>query len=126
MAKQDESLHYFANVGVNTYVSVQLSFLNDSEKRCTHAIARTFCPEFDYHTEVSCDLLQHRSSGETRSLAEELQEASAVFTLWNKDSHTGSVIMIVFAICVTTALRLLYPCSLFMFFDNRRKVHLQV
>lgn len=97
MAQQDERLQYFANVGVNTYVSVQLSFLNESARRCTHAVARTFCPDFDHHMDVSCDLLQQSSSGETRSLAEELQEASAVFTLWNQDSHTGSLI-IVFAI----------------------------
>lgn len=93
MAEQDESWHHLANVGVNTYVSVQLSFLNESERRCTHAVARTFCPDFDHHMEVSCDLLQHSSSGEAHSLAEELQEASAVFTLWNKDSHTGSTII---------------------------------
>lgn len=99
MAKQDESLNYFANVGMNTYVSVQLSFLNESERRCTHTVSRTFCPEFDFHMEVPCDLLQHSSSGESRSLAEDLQGASAVFTLWNRDSRTGSgVILLYFSI----------------------------
>lgn len=92
LAEQDESLQYFASVGVNAYVSVQLSFLDESELSCTRAVARSFCPEFDHHMEVPCDLLLHSSKGETRSLAEELQEASAVFTLWNRRSHTGSVI----------------------------------
>lgn len=126
MAKQDESLHYFANVGVNTYVSVQLSFLNKSERRCTHAVARTFCPEFDHHMEVSCDLLQPSSSGETRSLAEELQEASAVFTLWSKDSHTGSVIFLLFLPLSSPKCLVydIYESILYMFFANRRKVHL--
>ncbi|XP_029699383.1 C2 domain-containing protein 3 isoform X2 [Takifugu rubripes] len=89
VAEQDESLQYFASVGVNAYVSVQLSFLDESELSCTRAVARSFCPEFDHHMEVPCDLLLHSSKGETRSLAEELQEASAVFTLWNRGSRTG-------------------------------------
>lgn len=98
MAEQDESLNYFANVGVNAYVSVQLSFLDESEHRCTHAVARTFCPEFDHHMEFPCDLLLHSSNGETRSLAEELQEASALFTLWNSDSRAGSLIIVVISL----------------------------
>lgn len=97
-AEQDESLQHFASVGVNTCVSVQFSFLNESERRRTHPVARTFCPDFDHHTEISCGLLQQSSSGETRSLAEELQEASAVFTLWNQDGRTGSVIITIFII----------------------------
>lgn len=126
MAEQDESLHYLANVGVNTYVSVQLSFLNESERRCTHAVGRTFCPDFDHHMEVSCDLLQHSSSGETRSLAEELQEASAVLTLWNVDSHTGSVIILLYLPLASPKCLVvyIYQSILFLFFANRRKVHL--
>uniref|UniRef100_A0A3B4U809 C2 domain containing 3 centriole elongation regulator n=1 Tax=Seriola dumerili TaxID=41447 RepID=A0A3B4U809_SERDU len=86
LSEQDDRFSYFAGVGVNTYVTVQLSFLPESERRCTRIAARTFCPEFDHHMEVSCDLLVQRSSGETCSLAEQLEEASAVFTVWNKDS----------------------------------------
>lgn len=92
VAEQDERLQCFASVGVDAYVSVQLSFLDESELSCTRAVARSFCPEFDHHMEVPCDLLLHSSRGETRSLAEELQGASAVFTLWNRGSRTGSVI----------------------------------
>lgn len=92
VAEQDERLQCFASVGVDAYVSVQLSFLDESELSCTRAVARSFCPEFDHHMEVPCDLLPHSSRGETRSLAEELQGASAVFTLWNRGSRTGSVI----------------------------------
>lgn len=75
---------------MNSYVTVQLSFLPESERRCTRVAARSFCPEFDHHTEVSCDLLVQRSSGETCSLAEQLEEASAIFTVWNKDNRKGS------------------------------------
>ncbi|XP_056230704.1 C2 domain-containing protein 3 isoform X1 [Seriola aureovittata] len=87
LSEQDDRFSYFAGVGVNTYVTVQLSFLPESERRCTRTAARTFCPEFDHHMEVSCDLLVQRSSGETCSLAEQLEEASAVFTVWNRDSR---------------------------------------
>ncbi|KAM3616832.1 uncharacterized protein V6R79_024159 [Siganus canaliculatus] len=86
-SEQDEGLCYFASVGVNTYVTVQLSFLPERERRSTRVAAKTFSPEFDHHMEVSCDLLVQRSSGETCSLAEQLEEASAVFTIWNTDSR---------------------------------------
>ena len=90
ISEQDERFSYFADVGVNIYVTVQLSVLPESERRCTRTVARTFCPEFDHHMEMSCDLLVQRSSGETYSLAEQLEEASAVFTVWNRDNRKGS------------------------------------
>ncbi|KAM3875104.1 C2 domain-containing protein 3 [Diretmus argenteus] len=89
LSEQDERFQYYADVGVNAYVTVQLSFLPESERRCTRVVARTFCPEFDHHAEVPCDLQVQRSSGETCSLAELLEEASVVFTVWNRDSRKG-------------------------------------
>lgn len=89
ISEEDEKFSYFVDVGVNPYVTVQLSFLPESEKSCTRTAARSFCPEFDHHMEVSCDLLLHMSSGETCSLAEQLQQASAIFTVWNRESHKG-------------------------------------
>lgn len=89
ISEKDERFSYFASVGVNTYVTVQLSFLPESQRRSTRITARTFLPEFDNHMEVSCDLLVQRSTGETCSLAEQLEEASAVFTVWNKDNRKG-------------------------------------
>lgn len=89
LSEQDERFSYFAGVGVNVYVTVQLSFMHESERRSTRIAARTFCPEFDHHMEMSCNLLVQRSSGETCSLAEQLHEASAVFTVWNRDSRKG-------------------------------------
>lgn len=89
ISEEDQTFSYFVDVGVNPYVTVQLSFLPESEKRCTRTAARTFCPEFDHHMEVSCDLLLHMSSGETCSLAEQLEQASAVFTVWNRESPKG-------------------------------------
>ena len=89
VSEQDERFSYFASVGVNAYITIQLSFLPESERRSTRVAARTFCPDFDHHMEVSCDLLVQRSSGETCSLAEQLEEASAVFTVWNRESRKG-------------------------------------
>lgn len=78
-------------MGVNSYVSVRLSFLPDDEATCTRVAARTFCPEFDHHAEVRCDALVRKSGGEICSLAEQLAEAWAVFTVWNKDNRKGGV-----------------------------------
>ncbi|XP_028320437.1 C2 domain-containing protein 3 isoform X2 [Gouania willdenowi] len=87
LSQQVEGFSYFLSVGLNPFVSFQLSFLPDSERRCTRTSARTFCPEFDHHTELSCDLLAQGSSGETCSLAEQLEQASAIFTVWNRDNR---------------------------------------
>ena len=89
ISEQDEKFSCFVGLGVNPFVTVQLSFLPESERRCTRTAATTFCPEFDHHMEASCDLLLHMSSGETCSLAEQLEQASAVFTVWNRDNHKG-------------------------------------
>uniref|UniRef100_A0A8C2WW56 C2 domain containing 3 centriole elongation regulator n=1 Tax=Cyclopterus lumpus TaxID=8103 RepID=A0A8C2WW56_CYCLU len=99
LSDHDERFSYFASVGVNSYITVELPFLPESERRCTRIAARTFCPEFDHHMEVSCDLLFLRSSGETSSLAEQLEEllicvvifVSAVHTYKPKDVVLGTV-----------------------------------
>ncbi|CAL8362296.1 unnamed protein product [Merluccius merluccius] len=85
LTEKDERFRYFADVGPNSYVTAQLSFLPDGECRSTRVVARSFCPEFEHHAEVPCDLALQRSSGETCSLAEVLQQASALFTLWHRD-----------------------------------------
>ncbi|XP_020563815.1 C2 domain-containing protein 3 isoform X3 [Oryzias latipes] len=87
ISEHDESFSHYINAGMNPFVSVQLSFLPESEKQGSRSASRTFCPEFDLHVEAPCDLLLHMSSGETCSLAEQLEEATAVFTVWNRDNH---------------------------------------
>lgn len=82
-------LQYYSEVGVNSSVTMQLSFLPEKESRRTRVAARSFCPEFDHHTEFCCQLLVQRDSGESVSLAEVLQEAMAIFTISNIDRRKG-------------------------------------
>ncbi|XP_034024238.1 C2 domain-containing protein 3 isoform X2 [Thalassophryne amazonica] len=89
LSERDESLQYYALAGVNTYVTVQFSFLPERERRCTRIVAKTFCPEFDHNMEVSCDLLVQRKNTETCSLAEQLDEGFAIFTVWNRENPKG-------------------------------------
>lgn len=56
LSEQDETFQYYADVGVNVYVTAHLSFLPERERRSTRVAARTFCPEFDHHTEFPCEL----------------------------------------------------------------------
>lgn len=44
---------------------------------------------FEHYTEFCCPLLVQRDSGESMSLAEVLQEAMAIFTVYNRDRHEG-------------------------------------
>ncbi|XP_016432125.1 C2 domain-containing protein 3-like [Sinocyclocheilus rhinocerous] len=87
LADADSSLLYYSEVGLNSFITVQLSFLPDSEVRSTRVAARSFCPEFEHHAEFCCNLLVQRDSGESVSLAELLQEAVAVFTIYNRDTR---------------------------------------
>ncbi|XP_041919143.1 C2 domain-containing protein 3 [Alosa sapidissima] len=89
LASADPSLRYFADAGVNAYVSLRLSFLSESERVCTRVVAGTFCPEFSHQVEVPCSLLVQREGAITRSLAELLQDAEAVFTVHNRDHRKG-------------------------------------
>ncbi|RVE65068.1 hypothetical protein OJAV_G00131770 [Oryzias javanicus] len=86
ISEQDDRFSHFISTGMNPFVSVKLSFLPESEEQCSRSASRTFCPEFDLHMEAPCDLLLHMSGGETWSLAEQLEEATAVFTVWNRDN----------------------------------------
>ncbi|XP_026138444.1 C2 domain-containing protein 3-like [Carassius auratus] len=87
LADADSSLLYYSEVGLNSFITVQLSFLPDSEVRSTRVVARSFCPEFEHHAEFCCNLLVQRDSGESVSLAELLQGAVAVFTVYNRDTR---------------------------------------
>nr|XP_055052061.1 LOW QUALITY PROTEIN: C2 domain-containing protein 3 [Misgurnus anguillicaudatus] len=87
LADTDSSLQYYSDVGVNSFVTVQLSFLPESEVRSTRVAAKSFCPEFEHHAEFCCNLLVQRDSGESISLAELMQDAVAIFTIYNKDTR---------------------------------------
>ncbi|XP_053162073.1 C2 domain-containing protein 3 isoform X3 [Hemicordylus capensis] len=85
MAGKHPTLQYIAEVGVNTYVSVCLPFLPEAERRNTRAVARSFCPEFEHHTEFPCNLVIQRSSGEACCLAELLQFSEINFSIFHKN-----------------------------------------
>ncbi|XP_052473084.1 C2 domain-containing protein 3-like [Carassius gibelio] len=87
LADPDNALQYYSEVGLNSFITMQLSFLPDSEVRSTRVAVRSFCPEFEHHAEFCCNLLVQRDSGESVSLAELLQEAVAVFTIYNRDTR---------------------------------------
>lgn len=89
ISERDKRFGHLARTALNTYVTVQLSFLPASERGCTRIAGETYCPEFDHHMEVPCDLLLRSSGGETRSLAERLEGASVLFTVWNRDIQKG-------------------------------------
>ncbi|XP_063061839.1 C2 domain-containing protein 3 [Engraulis encrasicolus] len=90
VASADPSLRHFCEAGVNAYVSLQLSFLSDRERRvCTRVVASSFCPEFSHVLEVPCSLLSQREGAVTRSLAEQLHDAHAVFTVHHRDHRRG-------------------------------------
>ncbi|XP_040282452.1 C2 domain-containing protein 3 isoform X2 [Bufo bufo] len=81
VAQQDPSFQYSADVGVNAFIIIRPSFLPEAEVRNTRTIARSFCPEFDYHSEFPCNLVTQRSSGEACSLAEILHSSEIVFSI---------------------------------------------
>lgn len=91
ISERDERRGHFTGAALNTYVTVQLSFLPASGRGCTRTVAETYCPEFNHHMEVPCDLLLRSSGGETRSLAEQLEAATVLFTVWSRDTQKGFI-----------------------------------
>ncbi|KAM9263364.1 C2 domain-containing protein 3 [Cariama cristata] len=90
VAQKNPSVQYYAGVGVNAYVSVHLSFLPETERRNTRAVACTFCPEFEHHIEFPCNLIIQRSSGETSCLGELLQTANIVFSIYHQSTKSAT------------------------------------
>lgn len=90
LAEKNPSLQHSVEVGVNTYVSAHLPFFPESERRSTRAVARTFCPEFEYHAEFPCNLTVRRSSGEACSLGELLHFSEMVFSVFHRSLKSGA------------------------------------
>ncbi|XP_060119779.1 C2 domain-containing protein 3 [Heteronotia binoei] len=89
LAEKTPSLQYSADVGVNAYVTAHLPFLPEGERRSTRTVARTFCPEFEHHTEFPCNLVVRRSSGEACCLGELLQYSEAVFSVFHQNLNSA-------------------------------------
>ncbi|XP_078078487.1 C2 domain-containing protein 3 [Mustelus asterias] len=83
-AERIHTLKYQSEIGVNTYITIHISFLLENEKRRTKVVARSFCPEFDHCSEFPCNLVIQRSTGERFSLAELLESSEAVFTVYHQ------------------------------------------
>ncbi|XP_051881826.1 C2 domain-containing protein 3 isoform X3 [Pristis pectinata] len=88
-AERNHFLQYQSEVGMNTYVTIHISFLLENEKRRTKVVARTFCPEFDHYSEFPCNLIIQKSNGESLSLAELLETSEAVFTIYHQSNKTA-------------------------------------
>ncbi|KFP84851.1 C2 domain-containing protein 3, partial [Apaloderma vittatum] len=90
VAQKNPSMQYYAGVGVNTYVSVHLSFLPEAERRNTRAVPSTFCPEFEHHVEFPCNLITQKSSGEASCLGELLQSANIIFSIYHQSTKSAT------------------------------------
>ncbi|ESO89518.1 hypothetical protein LOTGIDRAFT_165110 [Lottia gigantea] len=83
VARFDQSMEYPSEVGVNTYIRIKLSFLQQGE-RLTKTVARTFAPEFSHYLDFPCPLLFTQPLADAQSLAEILESAEAVFEVWHQ------------------------------------------
>ena len=87
-AKAFSSMSYPAEVGVNSYVVVNFP-IGKKRMLVTRTLARTFCPEFSYHSELLVPVIltrktkdsQHRQE-DNRSLAEQLEALEVSFEIW--------------------------------------------
>uniref|UniRef100_A0A8B9GA96 C2 domain containing 3 centriole elongation regulator n=1 Tax=Amazona collaria TaxID=241587 RepID=A0A8B9GA96_9PSIT len=90
VAQKNPSLQYYAGVGVNAYVSVHLSFQPEAERRHTRAVACSFCPDFEHHMEIPCNLIIQKSSGEASCLGEVLQSADIIFSIYHQSTKSAT------------------------------------
>ncbi|KAM4796190.1 C2 domain-containing protein 3 [Rhinophrynus dorsalis] len=85
VAEHDRSFQYSADVGVNAYITIHLTFLPEAERRTTRTVARSFSPEFDHHSEFPCNLVIQRSNGEACSLAEILRASEIMLSIHHQN-----------------------------------------
>ncbi|XP_052719599.1 C2 domain-containing protein 3-like [Crassostrea angulata] len=84
LAYTDSGMQYPAEVGVNTYIKVQLSFLDKSEERITRTVARSFAPEFSHTMDFPCNLIWTEADNEALSLAEILERGQLHLQVWHQ------------------------------------------
>ncbi|CAF1141894.1 unnamed protein product [Adineta ricciae] len=87
-ARHDARLNYPAQVGVNTYAKLSLSFLSDTESRTTRTIARSFVPEFNHSIDFPVPLVWNDTRNHTISLAEMLEHGQLKVDLYHQISST--------------------------------------
>ncbi|XP_027758774.1 C2 domain-containing protein 3 isoform X4 [Empidonax traillii] len=90
VAQKNPAVQYYAGVGVNSYVSVLLSFLPEAETQNTQVVACSFCPEFEHHLEFLCNLIIQKSSGESSSLGELLQSGIISFSVYHQSTKSAT------------------------------------
>ncbi|XP_035686866.1 C2 domain-containing protein 3-like isoform X2 [Branchiostoma floridae] len=86
LSQQYADMEYPAEVGVNVYCKVTVSFLSQEEQRVTRTVARTFAPEFQYHLDFPCPLVWTDPQGlrDGACLAELLEEGEVVLQFWHQ------------------------------------------
>ncbi|XP_063416182.1 C2 domain-containing protein 3-like [Mytilus trossulus] len=84
IAHLDTGMQYPAEVGVNSYVKVRLSFLQKQDERLTRTIARTFCPEYSHHMDFPCPLLWTEPDSDAMTLAEILECGEITLEIWHQ------------------------------------------
>ncbi|WAQ99921.1 C2CD3-like protein [Mya arenaria] len=83
-AQHDQGMQYPAEVGVNAYLRVKLSFLGAEGERTTRTVARSFAPEFSHFMDFPCPLLWPEPDSDSLCLAEMLESAEATFEVWHQ------------------------------------------
>ncbi|XP_053399357.1 C2 domain-containing protein 3-like [Mercenaria mercenaria] len=84
VAYLDQGMQYPAEVGVNSYVRVKLTFLGAEGERITRTVARSFSPEFSHFMDFPCPLLWTEPNSDALCLAEILETAEASFEVWHQ------------------------------------------
>ncbi|OWF51153.1 C2 domain-containing protein 3-like [Mizuhopecten yessoensis] len=84
IARLDSGMQYPAEVGVNTYIKIRMSFLPTEDERITRTIARTFAPEFSHHMDFPCPLLWTEADNDALALAEILETAELTLEMWHQ------------------------------------------
>ena len=77
-------MQYPAEVGVNAYIRIKLSFLGAEGERITRTVARSFSPEFSHFMDFPCQLLWTEADSDALCLAEILETGEATFEVWHQ------------------------------------------
>ncbi|KAK3100781.1 hypothetical protein FSP39_025242 [Pinctada imbricata] len=84
VAHLDTGMEYPAEVGVNSYVKVRMSFIGREDERITRTVARSFSPEFSHSMDFPLSLIWTEPDTEALSLAEILEGGTVTMEIWHQ------------------------------------------
>ncbi|EDV24849.1 uncharacterized protein TRIADDRAFT_56176 [Trichoplax adhaerens] len=84
ISEQHPDIKNVVTLGVSSYATISLSFLDEKKKRRTRTVANSFAPNFSCQVDFTLPVAYHFNEGRNISLAELLETSEILIELWHR------------------------------------------